>query len=75
MANLTKRERFGREFGALLKAARTEKKLTLEELGELCEIDMGNLSKIERGMNVPRVDTAFKVASALGVTLDKLRPT
>lgn len=74
MANLTSKQRFARVFGKNIRDAREARKWGLKQLQAKSDVDMGNLSKTERGMIVPRLDTACRIADALAVPLDKLRP-
>ncbi|WP_317468020.1 helix-turn-helix transcriptional regulator, partial [Cronobacter sakazakii] len=41
---------------------RVEKKLTIAEVAIATQLDVGNLSRIERGMQVPSLETAEKLA-------------
>lgn len=64
------RERFDFElqmsvFGALIRSARLEKKLTQEELGALVGVKKAYISKIENGAHHARVDTLVKIFKAL----------
>lgn len=58
--------------GKVIAALRTERALTQALLARKCDIDPQHLSKIERGLVSPRVDTVDDIASALGVTVDAL---
>ena len=55
-----------------IRVIRERRGLTQEELAKLCELPRPHISSIERGEYRPRVDTAQKIATALGVTLDDL---
>lgn len=46
--------------------------LTQAELARLASVDQQNLSKIERGAIVPRLDTAMKIARSLRVSLSRM---
>ena len=74
MPNISRKERTARGFGKNLKARRHEKKLGIQALASASGVNIGNISKMERGLGLPRVDTAWKLADALGVRLDSLRP-
>ena len=50
-----------------LKALRNAKGMTLSELSERTRIDIGSLSRIERGQRDPTVSTARRIAVALGL--------
>jgi len=41
---------------------RVEKKLTISEVAIATQLDVGNLSRIERGIQVPSLETAEKLA-------------
>lgn len=63
--------------GFNIRTARTEKNLTLHQLrDQLMEsgstIHEGYLSRIERGLRIPSLGTAIKIARALGKSLDDL---
>ncbi|MCI0254516.1 UNVERIFIED_ASMBLY: XRE family transcriptional regulator [Cronobacter sakazakii] len=45
-----------------LRKIRVEKKLTIAEVAIATQLDVGNLSRIERGMQVPSLETAEKLA-------------
>ena len=55
-----------------LKTARLNKKLTQVELADKSGITQQNISLYENSDKMPMLDTAVKLASALGVTLDEL---
>jgi transcriptional regulator with XRE-family HTH domain len=70
MANLTRKQRFGRNFGEAVKAQRLAKGWPLAKAQKETGVDMGNLSKIERGEIVPRLDTALRVVTGLGAKIE-----
>ncbi|ORC23917.1 transcriptional regulator [Enterobacter cloacae subsp. cloacae] len=45
-----------------LRKMRVEKGLTISEVSKLTEIDVGNLSRIERGKQVTSLETAEKLS-------------
>jgi len=45
-----------------LRKMRVEKKLTIAEVAIATQLDVGNLSRIERGMQVPSLETAEKLS-------------
>lgn len=47
--------------------------LTQQELADRIGADKGYISRIERGLTVPTVATLYKIASAMGLTIE-LRP-
>ena len=56
-----------RRFGARVRGLRKRAKLTQERLGELSGVDHKYLSRVERGVVNPSVETLFKLADGLGV--------
>lgn len=54
-----------------LKELRTEKRLSIRALSELADVPQRTIEDIER-FDRCKVDTAIKLADALGVTLDEL---
>lgn len=53
--------------------ARKKAKLTQEELARRIGADKGYISRIERGLTVPTVSTLYRIAAAMGLTVE-LRP-
>ncbi|MGC0970169.1 helix-turn-helix transcriptional regulator [Pantoea agglomerans] len=45
-----------------LRKMRVEKKLTISEVAFATQLDVGNLSRIERGIQVPSLETAEKLS-------------
>ena len=74
MANLTRRQRYARILGENIKKVRRTAGLTLDDIEKRTDINIGNLSKMERGVIIPRLDTADKLAQGLGVKLHDLLP-
>lgn len=61
------------KFSKTLKALRLQSSLTPEQLGERAGIHPMVVRKLEDGQNrCPRLDTAKRLAEALGVSLDQL---
>ncbi len=59
-----------RDLITALKAVRTEKKLSLDEVGEKSSIGKANLCRLENlAAPNPTLDTLLRYADALGVTL------
>ncbi len=58
--------------GKRIKEKRISKKLTQEQLGELCELSSAHIGHIERGTRVLSVDVLFRIAQKLGVSVDYL---
>ncbi|MEN4767296.1 helix-turn-helix domain-containing protein [Duffyella gerundensis] len=44
-----------------LRKMRVEKKLTISEVAIATQLDVGNLSRIERGIQIPSLETAEKL--------------
>ena len=65
-------DRFARQFGARVKRARTERGLTQAQLAKLALVGANYVPRIERGEMTPSVDAAFRLAQALGVSVDDL---
>lgn len=55
--------------GARIRQRRSELKLRLVELAEMCDISPSFLSQIERDQANPSISTLHEIASALGVTM------
>ncbi len=55
-----------------LKLLRLQAGLTLEELARSTDLTRGYVSKLERGLSVPSVGAALKLAKALQVTVDEV---
>lgn len=51
--------------GKMIKAARQERKLTQEELGELVGVQKSQISKLENSSNSATIETIIKVFKAL----------
>ena len=68
------RERAWEEYNAqILLEARKNAHLTQAELEKRIGADKGYISRIERGLTVPTVATLYKIAAAMGMTVE-LRP-
>ena len=52
--------------------ARKDKHLTQHELANLCEVSRQTIYEYEKGIYIPKLDNAGKLAQVLGVTLDYL---
>lgn len=55
-----------------LRKIRNDKGLTMQQLAEMVGINMWSIFRYEHGERTPDVLTAYKIANALGVTLDEL---
>lgn len=62
------------KFGHRLMVARHDARMTQEELASATGIDKGSITRYENGVNTPGLDKAYKLAQAVGVTLDDLCP-
>ncbi len=60
------------KFGRRLKELRTQKKLTQEDIAYKAEVTVYYISKIERGLANPSLETLVKIASALNTNLSDL---
>ena len=68
------RERAWEEYNAqILLDARKNAGFTQQELADRIGANKGYISRIERGLTVPTVATLYKIASAMGLTIE-LRP-
>ena len=68
------REKAWEEYNAqVLLDARKSAHLTQAELAKRIGADKGYISRIERGLTVPTVATLYKIAAAMGMTVE-LRP-
>ncbi|MBP3955487.1 helix-turn-helix transcriptional regulator [Gemmata sp. G18] len=63
----------GSSFGARLRCARELAGLSQHELAEAAGIHRVNLNRYETDKVKPAVDVAWKLADAVGVSLDELR--
>ncbi|WP_294215162.1 helix-turn-helix transcriptional regulator [uncultured Chryseobacterium sp.] len=54
-------------FGNQIKTLRNEKKLSLRELAQLCDIDYSDISKIEKGKRNIQMTTIVELAKGLQV--------
>lgn len=61
-----------REFGPRLKRLREERELSLAELARLLGIDYMQVYRYEKGLNLPAVETAIRLAQILQVSIDEL---
>jgi len=54
-------------FAANLRRERLRLKLSQEALGESCDLNMSEISRLERARRDPRLATIVKLAHALGI--------
>ena len=57
-----------------LKKYREEKGVTQKELAESAKISERHYQNLERGISSPGIDTARRIADALGQTVDEVFP-
>lgn len=55
------------EIGRRVRAARQELGVSLEDLGELSEINWTTIGKIERGVSSPTAESLVRIATALEI--------
>jgi len=55
-----------------VRALRTKKGWTLEEMSAACDVSRSMLSEIERGRANPTLAVAYRIAQAFGLSLDEL---
>ncbi|MFF7452081.1 MULTISPECIES: helix-turn-helix domain-containing protein [unclassified Streptomyces] len=65
---LTRRQAIGNH----VRAARTERKLTQEKLGELVGLDRKTVNRIEQGTHATLIDHLLLIADALDIPLADL---
>lgn len=58
--------------GTRIRKARENKKLTQEQLSELCSLSVSYIGHIERGTRIPSLETLFKICTSLEISLDYL---
>ena len=59
-------------FGANVRKYRSEKGLTMNQLAVLCDVELGTISTVERGVVNCTISTAYAISNALEITIDKL---
>ena len=62
-------DKISAKIGVKIKLLRTKQKLSQEELGFKAGLNKNSIGGIERGENVPSIDTLYQIANALGITL------
>ena len=62
-----------RQIGGKVAYYRKMRNLTQAELAKRLGVNKGYISRIERGLTVPTVATLYKIAAAMGMTVE-LRP-
>ena len=61
-----------RQFGSNLADQRQRAGISQEELGIRADVHRTEISQLERGLRVPRLDTIIKLRDVLGVATDEL---
>ncbi|OGM55594.1 hypothetical protein A3F62_02170 [Candidatus Woesebacteria bacterium RIFCSPHIGHO2_12_FULL_44_11] len=72
--NKLKENEVKREFGARVRAVRLRLKKSQEDLALDIGMDLTSINEIENGHRNPKLNTVFKIASALGIPSSKLLP-
>lgn len=75
VAGVAKNKLSGETFGARLRCARENAGVTQGELAETVGVHRVNLNRYENDKAIPALDVAWKLADALGVSVDDLRGT
>ncbi|MCW5731220.1 MAG: helix-turn-helix transcriptional regulator [Alphaproteobacteria bacterium] len=63
-----------RHIAALVRTARQRQRLTQEQLAEKIERSSVSISKLERRLVMPEIDTVIRIAHALGLDLAEFDP-
>ena len=58
--------------GIRIRESREKSNLTQEKLAEVCALSAAHIGHIERGTRIPSLDTMFKIAITLRVSIDVL---
>ncbi len=61
-----------RKLGLRIKELREKQELTQLKLAEILNMEASNLSKIERGVQIPKEESLEKISTALGVEVKEL---
>jgi len=56
-----------------LRELRAARQLTLEAVSVLADVDIGTISRLERGLTEARADTIVKLARGLGISARRMR--
>lgn len=59
-------------FGGRIRAARTERKMSLRELARRLDISAGHVSQVERGLVRPSISLVYAIASELAIDMSDL---
>jgi len=58
--------------GTRIREYREKINLTQEKLAEVCALSAAHIGHIERGTRIPSLDTMFKIANTLHISIDVL---
>ena len=58
-----------------LREIRQARRLSLEAVAYLADLDAATISRIENGLVQPRPETVVRIAQALGVAVSRIAPT
>ena len=61
------------KFGQQLWQVRSERKLTKDQMAELCGVSGRHYSNLEHGKSTPLLNTALRISVKTGISLDALR--
>lgn len=61
--------------GQIIKTSRKNERMTQEELAKRIGTDKSYISRVEHGTTIPSVTTFYRMASALGLTINVTRAT
>lgn len=68
-------DRASAPLGALLRAARRSRNITLQDLGARANLSVGYISQIERDIATPSLSSLKRLAAAIGLDLKHFMPT
>jgi transcriptional regulator with XRE-family HTH domain len=66
------KEEFLRQLGESIAKHRLKQKLTQTEVANRCEIERGNLTRIEKGKSNITVETLLKISEAIDIPISQL---
>ncbi|MGE8525925.1 helix-turn-helix domain-containing protein [Chryseobacterium rhizosphaerae] len=72
MSTTSEKITFLTSFGKRIETLRNEKKLSLRQLSQNCDIDYSDISKIEKGLRNIQMSTVLELAKGLNVTIKEL---
>jgi transcriptional regulator with XRE-family HTH domain len=58
--------------GARIRFLRRQRDMTLDQLSTLADLTKSYVSKVERGLSVPSISTAMKIAESFNITVSQL---